>query len=47
MLIMKSKTRIVYMAEQKAVIWERWQKGDSIRSIAHLFNKPAELSSIT
>ena len=38
---MKTKTRIVYTAEQKALIWERWQKGDSIRSIARLFDKPA------
>jgi len=38
---MKYKTRVVYTKEQKAFIWERWQKGDSIRSIARLFDKPA------
>jgi len=38
---MKRKPRVVYTEEQKAFIWERWQKGDSIRSIARLFDKPA------
>jgi len=38
---MKYKTRIVYIEEQKAIIWERWQKGGYIRSIARLFDKPA------
>jgi len=39
-LIMKYGTRIVYTEEQKVVMWDRWKKGDSIRSIARLFDKP-------
>jgi len=37
---MKTKTRIVYTEEQKVVMWDRWKKGDSICSIARLFDKP-------
>ena len=36
---MKYRTRIYYTEEQKAVMWERWQKGDSIHSIARLFDR--------
>jgi hypothetical protein len=38
-LIMKYRTRIYYTEEQKAVMWERWQKGDSLHSIARLFER--------
>jgi hypothetical protein len=36
---MKYRTRIFYTEEQKAVMWERWQKGDSLHSIARLFDR--------
>ena len=36
---MKYRTRIYYTEEQKAVMWERWQKGDSLHSIARLFDR--------
>ena len=36
---MKYGTRIVYTEEQKAELWDRWQKGESIRSIARQFDK--------
>jgi len=32
-------TRIKYTAAQKAEIWERWQKGESLNSIARLFDR--------
>ncbi len=36
---MKYRTRIYYTEEQKAVMWERWQKGESLHSIALLFDR--------
>ena len=36
---MKYRTRIYYSEAQKAVMWERWQKGDSLHSIARLFDR--------
>ena len=36
---MKYRTRIYYTEEQKALMWERWQKGDSLHSIALLFDR--------
>ena len=36
---MKYRTRIYYTEEQKTVMWERWQKGDSLHSIARLFDR--------
>ncbi len=36
---MKYRTRIYYTEEQKAVMWEHWQKGDSLHSIARLFDR--------
>ena len=36
---MKYRTRIYYTEEQKIVMWERWQKGDSLHSIAKLFDR--------
>jgi hypothetical protein len=29
---MKYRTLIYYTEEQKAVMWERWQKGDSLHA---------------
>ena len=37
--MMKYRTRIYYTEEQKSVMWERWQKGDSLHSIAKLFDR--------
>ena len=31
---MKSRTRIYYTEEQKTLMWDRWQEGESISSIA-------------
>lgn len=37
---MKQRVRIYYTESQKAVMWERWQKGDSLHQIARLFDRP-------
>jgi hypothetical protein len=34
---MKYRTRIYYTAEQKAEMWDRWQHGETINSIARAF----------
>ena len=36
---MKYRTRIYYTESQKAVMWERWQKGESLHQIARLFDR--------
>jgi len=36
---MKRKPRTIYTNAQKAVMWDRWQKGESLHSIAHLFDR--------
>ena len=36
---MKYRTRIYYTEEQKTVMWDRWQKGDSMHAIARLFDR--------
>jgi len=36
---MKYRTRIYYTEEQKALMWDRWQKGESLGSIAKLFDR--------
>lgn len=36
---MKYRTRIYYSDKQKALMWERWQKGDSLHDIARLFDR--------
>ena len=41
---MKHRTRIYFSAEQRADIWDRWQRGESMRSIGRLFER--ESSSI-
>src|SRR5262249_53038068 len=38
-LQMKQRRRIYYSAEQKAVIWERWRKGETLHQIAGLFDR--------
>ena len=41
---MKLRTRIYFTAEQRAEIWDRWQRGESMSSIGRLFER--ESSSI-
>ena len=36
---MTYRTRNKYTAAQKGEMWERWQKGDSLASIARLFDR--------
>ncbi len=36
---MKYRTRIYYSEEQKSQMWDRWQKGESLHSIARLFDR--------
>jgi len=36
---MRYRTRIYYTDSDKALMWDRWQAGDSLREIAQLFNR--------
>ena len=36
---MKYRTRITYTDAQKALMWDRWQKGDSLHDIGRLFDR--------
>lgn len=36
---MKYQSRIYYTESQKALMWERWRKGESLQQIAQLFNR--------
>jgi IS30 family transposase len=36
---MKRKTRINYSEAQKAEMWDRWQRGESLKSIGRLFDR--------
>ena len=36
---MKQRPRIYYTERQKALMWERWQKGESLQQIAQLFDR--------
>jgi IS30 family transposase len=36
---MKRRPRIYYTESQKALMWERWQKGESLQQIAQLFDR--------
>lgn len=38
---MAYRTRIKYTTEQKNEIWDRWQKGESLKSIGLLFDRPS------
>src|SRR6516162_6484462 len=38
-LQMKQRRRIYYSASQRALIWDRWQKGETLHQIAALFNR--------
>ncbi|HVE50525.1 MAG TPA: helix-turn-helix domain-containing protein, partial [Casimicrobiaceae bacterium] len=36
---MKQRPRIYYSATQRALIWERWRKGETMHQIARLFDR--------
>ena len=36
---MNRRTRINYSDEQKAERWDRWQRGESLKSIGRLFDR--------
>ncbi|WP_157994713.1 helix-turn-helix domain-containing protein, partial [Cupriavidus agavae] len=36
---MKQRRRIYYTETQKALMWERWRKGDTLHQIARLFDR--------
>ena len=36
---MKRRARTLYTEEQKAMMWDRWQKGETLGSIARLFDR--------
>ncbi len=36
---MKQRPRIYYTESQRALMWERWQKGDTLHQIARLFDR--------
>ena len=36
---MKQRPRIYYTQSQKALMWERWKKGESLQQIAQLFDR--------
>jgi hypothetical protein len=36
---MKQRPRIYYSDTQKALMWDRWRKGDTIHQIAKLFDR--------
>ena len=35
----KQRPRIYYTENQKALMWERWRKGESLQQIAQLFDR--------
>ena len=38
---MTYRTRIKYTAEQKAEMWDRWPRGESLNSIGPAFDRPS------
>ncbi len=36
---MKQRTRIYYSESQKSLMWDRWEKGESLHTIARLFDR--------
>jgi hypothetical protein len=38
---MALRPRIYYNAEQKAQMWDRWQKGESLNAIGRVFDRPS------
>jgi hypothetical protein len=41
---MKQRRRIYYSETQKALMWGRWQKGESLQHIAQLFDRNHSLT---
>lgn len=41
MLTMTYRTRINYTAHQKAEIWDRWRRGESLNAIGRTFDRPS------
>jgi IS30 family transposase len=39
-LWMRRRPRTKYTEAQKAVMWERWKKGETLHQIARLFDRP-------
>jgi hypothetical protein len=39
MLKMKQRPKTYYTEEQKSLMWDRWQKGETLGSIARLFDR--------
>ena len=39
---MKQRPRIYYSESQKALMWDRWRKGETIHQIAKLFDRGAD-----
>jgi hypothetical protein len=39
MLNMKQRPKIFYSEGQKAMMWDRWQRGESLHDIARLFDR--------
>jgi len=37
---MEARPRSYYTESQKALMWDRWQKGESLHAIARLFGRP-------
>lgn len=38
---MAYRTRIRYTTEQKTEMWDRWQRGESLKAIGHVFDRPS------
>jgi len=38
---MMYRGRIYYNAEQKAEMWDRWQRGESLNAISRVFYRPS------
>ncbi len=36
---MKQRPRIYYTEAQKALMWDRWQRGETLHAIAQLFDR--------
>jgi len=43
---MKQRPRIYYTDTQKALMWDRWQKGESLQQIAQLFDRNLPLYNV-
>jgi len=43
---MKQRPRIYYTEEQKALMWDRWQQGDSLHAIARLVKLHQNLTQV-